>query len=202
MTIPQSGPVVDAETRRTGPVGRLARLVLMLAFVLTFFSIVDGRGSTRFRNPHVLTEPSAWFLTALMYVIFLILIGAIASSVAGPRARRGWQIRAAIASVAVAGGAALVAVGTNGSAWGFPLADVVWWFDVLVIVEQVVAFGLAIGLGTPGCEVGVWGQLLARARGRTAASENGLACIAGLHLVDAWEARRQRTKRLRLNAGS
>jgi len=36
----------------------------------------------------------------------------------------------------------------------------------------------------------VWPELLARARGRSARSEQGLACIVGLHLIDAWEARR------------
>ena len=73
---------------------------------------------------------------------------------------------------------------------GIPAGRVIWWFDVLLIVEQIVAFALVIALGTPGCEVGVWGVLLARARGKTPSSETGLACIVGLHILDAWEARR------------
>lgn len=175
---------------RTGPYGRLARLILLVALALTFFSIVDQRGSARFRNPHVLTEPAVWFLTALLYITFVILVGALAKSLAGPQARRRWQVGAVIASIVAISGAALVSAIINGSAWGFPLADGVWWFDVLVIVEQVVAFALVIALGIPGCEVGIWGMLLARARGKTTSSEAGLACIVGLHLLDAWEARR------------
>jgi len=185
---PGGGMMAEA---RTGPFGRLARLVLLVAFALIFFSIVDQRGSARFRNPHVLTEPWVWFFTALLYVIFVILAGAIAKSVGGPRARGRWQVGTVVASVVAIAGAALVSQSVNGSAWGFPLADGVWWFDVLVIVEQVFAFVLVIALGIPGCEIGVWGMLLARARGTTASSETGLACIVGLHLLDAWEARRR-----------
>jgi hypothetical protein len=48
---------------RTGPIGRLARLVLAGAFLLTLLAIVDSRGSARFRNAHILTEPSAWLFT-------------------------------------------------------------------------------------------------------------------------------------------
>ena len=189
MRIPES-PLIYVGTHSTGPAGRLARLVLLLAFVLTFFSIVDQRGSARFRNPHILTEPAVWFLTALMYVMFVILVGAVAKSLSGSRARRRWQVGAVVGSVVAIVGAAIVSGVINGSAWGFPLADGVWWFDVLVIVEQVVAFALVIALGIPGCEIGVWGILLSRARGKTASSATGLSCIVGLHLLDAWEARR------------
>ena len=185
---------------RTGPVGRLARLTLAGAFALTLLSIVDWRGSARFRNPHVLSEPSVWFLDALMFVAFVILVGALGSALAGAAARRPWQVRAVVASVAAVALAAGVGLATHGSAWGFPLADLVWWFDVLVLVEQLIATLLAIALGTPGCEVGVWSDMLARARGHTATSEQGLACVVGLHLVDAWEARRRTTARRSLHA--
>lgn len=175
----------------TGPYGRLARLVLLVAFALTFFSIVDQRGSARFRNPHVLSEPAVWFLTALLYVMFVVLVGALAKSIAGAQATRRWQLGAVGATAVAIAGAAVIGAATSGSAWGFPLADGVWWFDVLVIVEQVIAFALVIALGIPGCEMGVWGILLARARGGMASSETGLACIVGLHLLDAWEVRRR-----------
>jgi hypothetical protein len=52
-----------------------------------------------------------------------------------------------------------------------------------------VALVLAIALGTPGCEIGVWPELIARVRGGRASASAGLACIVGVHLVDAWEAR-------------
>ena len=177
-------------TARTGPYGRLARLALAVVFALTFLSIVDSRGSARFRNPHVLTEPSVWFLDIVMFVVFVFLVGTLASGFGRPQARRRWQLIAVASSiglVAVGGGVGLL---SHGSAWGFPLADMVWWFDVLVLVEQLAALLLAIALGTPGCEVGVWPELLARIRGDAARVEHGLECVVGLHLLDAWEARK------------
>jgi hypothetical protein len=75
--------------------------------------------------------------------------------------------------------------------WGFPLADLVWAFDVLMLSETIVALLLAVALGTPGCEIGVWPELIARTRGGRAAPAAGLACIVGLHFVDASEARRR-----------
>ncbi len=179
---------------RTGPIGRLARLALVGVFLLTLLSIVDSRGSARFRNPHILSEPSAWFLHLLMFVVFVILVGAVASALAGPEARRRWQVGTIAASIAAVTGAAVIGKVTQGSVWGFPLADLVWWFDVVVLVEELTATVLAIALGTPGCEIGVWPELLARARGGDAKSEDFLACLVGLHLLDGWEARRRVTK--------
>ena len=176
---------------RTGPIGRLARLALAGVFVLTFLSFVGPDGSARFRNPHILGEPLAWFLHLSMLAVFIIIVGALAQSFAGPEARRPWQVRAVVALIATVAIAAVIGKITQGSFWGFPLADLVWWFDVLIVVEQFVALVLAVALAMPGCEIGVWSQLLAKLGRGTATSEDTLACIVGLHLLDAWEARRK-----------
>ncbi len=132
-----------------------------------------------------------WFLDLLMFAVFIALVGGLAAALAGRGAKRKWQVRAVAASIGIVAIAAVLGKVTQGSAWGFPLADLVWWFDVLVLTEQFIALVLAIALGTPGCEVGVWPELLARAGAGTATSENGLACMVGLHLIDGWEARRR-----------
>lgn len=177
--------------RRTGPIGRLARTALAVAYAAAFLSIVDRRGSAHFRNPHILSEPYPWFLHLLMFTTFVLLVGALAAAVSGPTSKRRWQVSAVVASIAVVAAAGTIGEVTQGSVWGVPLADVVWWFDVLMLTEGFVAAVLATVLGTPGCEIGVWPELVARARGGSATSERGLACIVGLHLIDAWEARRQ-----------
>lgn len=178
-----------AAVSRTGPIGRLARAVLAAAYAATLVSIVDWRGSARFRNPHILSEPTAWLLHLLMFASFVILVGALASAFAGLVAQRRFQVGAVAASVTAVVIAALIGLATRGAAWGFPLADVVWWFDVVMLSEGLVATVLAIILGTPGCEIGVWSELVARRRGRDSEMHVGLACIIGLHLLDAWEAR-------------
>jgi hypothetical protein len=186
------GSLTHGAVLRTGPIGRLARFGLAALFAYPLFSVVGPGGSSRFRNPHILSEPSAWLLHILMLVTFVILVGALAAALMGQRARKPSQVSAVVAataSVALAGGIGLIGFG---SFWGFPLADLVWWFDVLMLSEQVAATLLAIALGTPGCEIGVWPALIARARRDAPSTETGLACIVGLHLIDGWEARRTR----------
>jgi hypothetical protein len=106
-----------------------------------------------------------------------------------------WSVRRAqfIAAAALGGSlgiAGLIGQFVYGATWGFPLADLVWWFDVAMLAEQVVALTLAIVLGTPGCEIGVWAELIARRRGRRSSTVDGLGCIVGLHLLDRWEKQR------------
>ena len=174
---------------RTGPIGRLARLAWAIAAMLTLFSLVDARGPSRFRDPHVLSEPSAWLLHLLSVVIVVVLVGVVASALGG-RARR-WQVGAVVALMLVVAVAGAVGAANTGAVWGYPLADLVWIFDIVVLASELAAFGLAIALGTPGCEIGVWGELIARARGQTAPRSDVLACVVGLHLIDRWEAARR-----------
>jgi hypothetical protein len=180
---------------RTGPLGRLARLVLAALFAYPLFSILGPGWSARFRNPHILSEPSAWLIHLLMLVIFVILVGALAAALSGPHNRTRWQVGALTAAAAVVAITGSIGYFAYGAFWGFPLADAVWWFDVLMLGEQVVVTLLAIVLGTPGCEIGVWPALILRARGVRPQAEGGLACIVGLHLIDGWEARRARARR-------
>jgi hypothetical protein len=172
--------------QRTGPIGRVARLALATAYAVTLGSIVDPRLSARFRNPHILTEPGAWILHVVMFITFILLVGALA----GAATKRTWQVAALGLSALTVALAALVGILTHGSAWGFPLADIVWWFDVVMLVEGFIATIVATALRTPACEIGVWRELAARARGGSSPPEHGLDCIVGLHLLDAWEARR------------
>jgi hypothetical protein len=176
---------------RTGPIGRIARLGWAAVFALTLASIVGSSGSARFRNPHILTEASAWFLHLTMLLIFVLTVGAVAAGLLGDRIARRVQAGSILAVAAAVGVAGAFGYAWSGSAWGFPLADLVWYFDVFVLAVNCSAFILAIVLGTPGCEIGVWRELIARARSETAGPTQGLACIVGIHLIDQWEARRR-----------
>jgi hypothetical protein len=66
----------------------------------------------------------------------------------------------------------------------------VWIFDAVMLVETIVALLLAIALGTPGCEVGAWPELIGRVRGSHAVPTKPI-CILGLHHLDEWETRRR-----------
>ncbi len=194
MTVPittQAAGVTAPGTYRTGPLGRLARLTLAAVAGLSLSSIVDEGGIVGFRSPSILTEPSVWFLDTVMLGLFVYLVGQLATVLAGEGAARRWRFRALAALAAVMMVAAISGQAFFGAAWGLPLADLVWAFDVVMLLETIVAVLLAIALGTPGCEVGVWPELIARARHQASTPSAGPACIVGLHLLDAWEARRR-----------
>lgn len=180
------------DTARTGPIGRLARLGWATIAAIVLASIVGPPGSARFRNPHILTEPSAWFLHGLMLLVFVLTVGAIAAALYGDRIARRAQGASILGIAGVVLVAGAVGAATRGSAWGFPLADLVWYFDVFVLAAEFMAFVLAAVIGTLGCEINVWSELIFRTRGGTAKQTQRLACIVGLDLIDRWEAQRRR----------
>jgi hypothetical protein len=186
----QLPPSMAPGQRRTGPLGRLARLGLFVVFAGSLYSIVDGHGSARFRNPHILTEPSAWFLHVTMLMVFVVLVGTIASTIVGTRVVSRVQIAAVAALLGSCVVAAIVGQLAFGSLWGFPLADLVWWFDVVMLGMGLASTALAIVLGTPGCEIGVLGELAACFRRMPAPSADASPCMLGLHALDGWERRR------------
>ena len=175
------------EAQRTGPIGRAARVVLVAVLSAALLSLLDQGGVVAFRNPSVPAEFSVWLLTAFMVAGFATLVAAIASAAERPSRSR-WRL-ATLALLGIAAVAA-AAIGqlTSGNVWGFPLADLVWWFDVVMLVQAIVASLIAIAIGTPGCEVGVWPALMARMRGGGWAPVAGPACVVGLHFIDTWEA--------------
>jgi hypothetical protein len=177
-------------TTRTGPVGRLARMLVLAAPVFSLVSIADQGGVVAFRGLAILDEFGVWLITGVTIVLFVHLVGELVRALAGDRVAVRARILAslglalAIAATAAAGQLA------SGHAWGFPLADLVWWFDVVMLGETIVALALAIVLGTPGCEIGVWTELIYRARGERTRAARWVLCLVGLNLVDEWEARR------------
>jgi hypothetical protein len=178
-----------ARSPRTGPIGRMARLLLAGFAGYALYSIIDEGGPASFRSTSVLSEASVWVLHAVMLVLFLHLVGYLAATAAGNDAARRWQL-SALAVLA----SALLAAGMIGqlafdAMWGSPLSDLVWSFDALMLFETIAALLFAIVLGTPGCEIGVWPELIARARGTRFEPAQWPACLVGLHHLDELEAR-------------
>ena len=186
-----------AGRHRTGPLGRLARLGLSAAFAGSLYSIVDRSGSARFRNPHILTEPSAWLLHVTMLIVFVVLVGTIASTTGRAHLMRRIQIMAVAGLLGIGAVAAVIGQAASGVVWGFPLADLVWWFDVVMLALGFASAVLAVVLGTPGCEMGVLQDLVACLR-RRPSSADAAPCVVGLHALDAWEHRQPPSSRFRL----
>jgi uncharacterized membrane protein len=174
---------------RTGPIGRFARLVLAVLLGLSLYSIADQGGPASFDDPSNLTEPITWLLNGAMLALYVVLVGQLAAATAGAGTARRWQFAALIALAVAVAAAALTAAIASGAVWASPLTDFVWGFDAVMLVQTIVALLLAIALGTPGCEVGVWPELIGRLRGDAAVSTRPI-CILGLHQLDEWESRR------------
>jgi hypothetical protein len=183
-----SAPALE-RIQRTGPVGRSLRLILALAigtFVVLRLATFAHRGPTGYRDPAVLGEIGLWILTVIVLVSIVDFAGRFAPGLErlAPNARRIATVVALLGAVVLAAAAGLV---LRGAVWGFPLADLVWWLDTAYLLQLGPAFGLAALLGTPGCEQGVWRELLGH---RGSGSHTPLTCVIGLHALDAWEAER------------
>ena len=170
---------------RTGPIGRLARLLMAVFLALGLSSIADQGGPASFRDSSNLSEPITWVLHVAMLIVFVLLVGQLAAATTGQETARRWQARAL---AVLAAGAAIAWIASD-SVWASPFTDLVWGFDALMLVQTIVALVFAVVLGTPGCEVGVWPELIARLRGSAPASTKPI-CVLGLHFIDEWEARR------------
>jgi hypothetical protein len=153
----------------------------------SFVSIVDQGGPASFRGATNLTEPSLLLLDAIMVVLFASLVGVIATSLGARDPADRWSLAAIVVLGAAVGIAAALSQLAHGTIWDSPLSDLVWWFDVLMLLETITALTIAVVIGLSGCEVGVWSLLIARARGAQG-SVHPVGCVVGLHLIDRWEA--------------
>ena len=173
----------------TGPVGRFVRLLLAAGFAYGFATLVDQGGPASVRDPETLTGDAPFVvLTIAMVPLYAVLVSELAKIAAGEAVAK----RARSVALAVLGAAAAVAAIVGelraGAVWGSPLSDLVWALDAAILLQTIVALPIAIVLGTPGCEIGVWGDIAARLRGKPASPP---ICILGLHHLDEWEARRR-----------
>jgi hypothetical protein len=171
---------------RTGPVGRAVRLMLAAGFGYALGTLVDQGGPASVRDPETLTDAPSIALTVGMVAVYAVLVGELAKLVGGKafaKTARGVALMVLAAAAVVA---AVVAELLEGAVWQSPLSDLVWTLDVAMLVETIVALPLAVVLGTPGCEIGVWAEIVARLHGGPASPP---LCIVGLHHLDEWELR-------------
>jgi hypothetical protein len=174
--------------KTTGPVGRAVRLLLAAGFAYGFATLVDQGGPASIRDPETLTEVPFVVVTIAMAALYVVLVTELAKFVAGEAVAKTARSVALIVLGAAVAVTAVVGEVRSGAVWGSPLSDVVWTLDVTMLFQTIVALLIAVVLGTPGCEIGVWAEIAARLRGRSASPA---ICIIGLHHLDEWEARRR-----------
>jgi hypothetical protein len=173
---------------RTGPVGRAVRLLLAAVFAYGLATLVDQGGPASVRDPENLTDAPFVVVTIGMVAVYAVFVREVAKLVRGEAfATSAWKVALSLLAAAAAS-AAVVGELRSGEVWGSPLSDLVWALDVAMLVETIAALPLAVALGTPGCEIGVWAEIAARLRRRPASPP---PCIIGLHHLDQWELRRR-----------
>jgi hypothetical protein len=183
---------------RTGPVGRAVRLLLAAGFAYGFATLVDQGGPASIRDPETLADAPFVVVTIAMVALYVVLVTELAKLVAGDAVAKTARSVALIVLGAAVAVTAVVGEVRSGAIWGSPLSDVVWTLDVAMLFQTTVALLIAVVLGTPGCEIGVWADIAARRRGRPASPP---ICIIGLHHLDRWEARRRARGGAVTNAG-
>jgi hypothetical protein len=164
------------------------RVLLAVGFAYGLATLVDQGGPASVRDPETLTDAPFLVLTIAMVAAYAVLVGELTKLAAGEAVAKTARRVALSALASAAAAAAVVSEVRAGAVWGSPLSDLVWALDVAMLLQTIIALLLAVVLGTPGCEIGVWDDIAARLRGRPASSP---LCIIGLHHFDEWELRRR-----------
>jgi hypothetical protein len=166
--------------RRSGPVSRLARLLLggLLGLGALDLWRADLAG---WAEPDTATESGVVIITLIMFVSVPDVVETLS--------RRPWGRRSQALVLAAAGVAAIVGLTTGGGLWVGPLNWLVYGFDLVLLSVISVAMLVSLAVGTPGCEMAALIEVGQRVRG-TYDPENPpyRHCVAFLSQLDAWEA--------------
>lgn len=176
---------VQVITRRqeTGPISRTCRLLMAGGMALVAVDWADY-GISGFSQTRTLTNPWLWILigSGVYYGLF--------QTAASGFGRR-WGIRTVVAFGIVLIGAGAATIAAEGELWVAPLTWLLYGLVLGLLILTVVGALISLALGTPGCEFGALGELLRRLRGVPEPERaDAMWCIAGLHRLDDWEARR------------
>lgn len=161
---------------RTGPVGRLARLVLAAGLGWVAYDLWVDRMFI-FAGTDPLRDPGLWLLTGL------VVYGVHSTAALVGWGRRALGVLAVLVVAAVA-----VTIAVAGTVWTGPLTWLMWGLDMTALSFFVVLLLAAVRTGTPGCEIGLLRELIRRRRGE-ADADKPLFCLVGLRELDAWERR-------------
>ena len=166
--------VADAAAApRTGPIGRVARLLLAAGVIWSGYELWFDRDLILAEWDEGLLILTGLVVYGLRQIAVVFDRGplAVALLAAGLMAASAWAIL------------------WEGSLWAPPLSWLVWGVDFGFLVVLSALLLVATVAGTPGCEIGVIGEVTRRLRRQTHQAE-AMFCLVGLHKLDDWEARK------------
>jgi hypothetical protein len=162
---------------KPGWVGRAVRLVLGALLLQGAFTI--GMGFEQLRDARGVPDSIIlWVVAALLFLSMreVIDLGLGVS----------WGRKAQMVTVLLAGLTIALDFVFYGRLWAPPLGILFYVWALLIALPLGIALVLAGLLGTPGCEMRAYAELLARLRGRSASEHY---CPGGFDFVDRREAR-------------
>ena len=163
---------------RPGPLGRIVRLgfgVLCLWFVV---GLIKMSGSLLGVDGHIRSIVWNGVVLGLFLISYVINIGF----------SRSWKKWPAFVSGAVFLVVAGLGYSTEGTFESGLLARVVWSWELYVFSHLGIAFILAGGIGTPGCEMRAFHDLYSRLTGIP--TKEHYCPVGPLHPIDQWESAR------------
>jgi hypothetical protein len=164
----------DRSQPRTGPVGRLARLVLAVLLGWQAYDVWADRS----------------FIVKDLDPGVLVLTGFAVFAVHQFAGLAGLGRQALVLIAAMLTGSAVLAAVLEHTVWSAPLSWFVWGLDLAALTAVAATALAAAVLGTPGCEIGVFRDVARRLR-REPGGADALFCLVGLHRLDTWEARQR-----------
>lgn len=162
------------ELAPAGYLSRIGKLIAGLLQVQLAFTLMTNPGLTSAESPW--SNPTLWFVIVLAFALF--------SWTVNLGFNRSWGKKPFFAAVATVLATLGLGVATGGSAWGLPIAAVLYAVTLYVHGHMGISHVLAALVGTPGCEMRVIPQLWARFTGGAAELK---VCPGFWTPLDNWE---------------
>jgi len=164
---------------RPGPVGRLARVALGILCLSYVNGLIQVSGSLLMANGHIHLVVWNGIFFALFLVSYVVNIGF-------SRAWKKWPAVVSATGLAIIAG---VAYAMEGTVETNLLARSIWVWELYVFSHLGLAFILAGGIGTPGCEMRAFHDLYSRLTG--VPTKEHYCPVGPLGPIDRWEARQK-----------
>ena len=164
---------------RPGPVGRLLRLGMGILCLQYVYGLIQVSSSLLMADGHIHLVVWNGIIFGLFLVSYVVNIGF----------SRAWKKWPAVVSAAVLAVIAGVAYAMEGTIETNLLARSIWVWELYVFSHLGLAFILAGGIGTPGCEMRAFHDVYSRLSG--VPTKEHYCPVGPLGPIDRWEAKQK-----------
>ena len=164
---------------RPGPVGRLARVGLGILCFQYVYGLIQVSGSLLMADGHIHLVIWNGLIFGLFLVSYVVNIGF----------SRAWKKWPAFVSAVALAIVAAVGYAMAGTLETILFARSIWIWELYIFSHLGLAFIIAGGIGTPGCEMRAFHDLYSRLSG--VPTKEHYCPVGPLGPIDQWEARQE-----------